>query len=62
VERIKENTHISICGTIFALMQTLALGLQLKQKLKKETKRIGFTCQGITKPKEFETHFQSKGS
>jgi hypothetical protein len=54
VERIKENTHISICGTIF--------GLVIEAKKKNETKRIGFTCQGITKPKEFETHFQSKGS
>ncbi len=39
VERIKENTSISICGRRFALMQTLALGLQSKQK-QNERKRI----------------------
>jgi hypothetical protein len=48
------------------LMQTLTLGLQSKEKIKikikNETKRNGLTCQGITKPKEFGTHFQSKGS
>jgi hypothetical protein len=66
VERIKKNTCISIRGRIFALMQTLTLGLQSKEKIKikikNETKRNGLTCQGITKPKEFGTHFQSKGS
>jgi hypothetical protein len=36
VERIKENTCISICGRIFALMQTLALGLQSKQKMRQK--------------------------
>jgi hypothetical protein len=34
VERIKENTCISICGRIFALMQTLPLSLQSKQKMR----------------------------
>jgi hypothetical protein len=30
-------------------------------KAKNETKRIALTCQGIIKPKEFGTNFQSKG-